>query len=99
MSGIDALSPAWVAERGELIAGHFERELEALVAISTPSGDAVAAEEICALVAALLPDEATIERPPCSTSGYAPDLLATLTGGGSRRLLLLGHLDTVVSHP
>jgi glutamate carboxypeptidase len=98
MSGATALSQAWVAERGEQIAAHFERELEALVAVSTPSGDVGAAEEICALVAAVLPDEATVERPPCSTPGYAPDLLATLTGGGSRRLLLLGHLDTVVGH-
>ena len=60
------------------VANHFERELEALVAISSPSGDVAAAEEVCALVAALLPDEATIERPPCSTPGYAPDLLAPL---------------------
>ena len=77
---------------------HFERDLEALVAISSPSGDVAAAEELCALVAALLPDEAEIERPPCSTPGYAPDLLARLRGRGTGRLVLLGHLDTVVAH-
>ena len=98
MNGGASLGPAWVAERGELIAAHFERELEALVAVSTPSGDVAAAEEICALMPALLPDEATVERPPCSTPGFAPDLLATLRGTGTRRLLLLGHLDTVVAH-
>jgi glutamate carboxypeptidase len=93
-----SLDAAWVAESGERIAHHFERDLEALVAISSPSGDVAAAEEICALVTALLPDEAEIERPDCSTPGYAPDLLATVRGTGSGRVLLLGHLDTVVAH-
>ncbi len=98
MSGPAALTGAWVAESAERIAAHFERELEALVAVSSPSGDVAAAEEVCALVAAVLPDEATVERPPCSTAGYAPDLLATVAGTGSGRVLLLGHLDTVVAH-
>ena len=80
MNGGASLGPAWVAERGELIAAHFERELEALVAVSTPSGDVAAAEEICALMLALLPDEATVERPPCSTPGFAPDLLGDAHG-------------------
>jgi glutamate carboxypeptidase len=93
-----SLDSAWVAESGARIARHFEREVEALVAVSSPSGDVAAAEELCALMAALLPDEAAIERPPCSTAGYAPDLLATLRGTGSGRVLLLGHLDTVVAH-
>ncbi len=92
------LSAEWVSAAGQRIAKHFERELEALVAVSSPSGDPAAAEELCALVAALLPDEATIERPPCSTPGFAADLLATVTGTGSGRVLLLGHLDTVIAH-
>ena len=50
------------------------------------------------MCAALLPDEATIERVPCSCPGHAPDLLARLHGTGSRRILLLGHVDTVVAH-
>ena len=93
-----ALDAEWVAATGDRIAHHFERDLEALVAVSSPSGDVTAAEEVCALVAALLPDEAEIERPACSTPGYAPDLLATLRGTGDGRLLLLGHLDTVIAH-
>ena len=92
------LSAEWVRDGAERVANHFERELEALVAVSSPSGDTAAAEEICALVAALLPDEARVERPTCSTAGFAPDLLATLAGKGVGRLLLLGHLDTVVAH-
>jgi glutamate carboxypeptidase len=88
----------WIAEHAAAIAAHAERELEALVAISTPSGDVHGAEEAIALVAALAPNEATIERVPCSSPDHAADLIVRLAGSGSRRLLLLGHLDTVVAH-
>ncbi len=88
----------WIAEHAAAIAAHAERELEALVAISTPSGDVHGAEEAAALVAALAPNEATIERVPCSSPDHAADLVVRLTGSGSRRVLLLGHLDTVVAH-
>jgi glutamate carboxypeptidase len=88
----------WIAEHAGSIAAHGERELEALVAISSPSGDRHGAEEAIALVAALAPSEATIERVPCSSPDHAADLVVRLTGAGSRRLLLLGHLDTVVAH-
>jgi glutamate carboxypeptidase len=80
------------------IAAHAERELEALVAISTPSGDMDGAEEAIALCAALLPPAAQIERVPCSTPGNPPDLIARISGAGAGRVLLLGHLDTVVAH-
>ena len=73
-------------------------ELEALVAVSSPSGDVAGAEEAIAVCAALLPPEAEVERVPCSTPGSAPDLVARIDGHGSRRLLLLGHIDTVISH-
>jgi glutamate carboxypeptidase len=88
----------WIAQHAAAIATRAERELEALVAISTPSGDVHGADEAAALVAALAPDEATIERIECSSPDHAADLLIRLTGSGSRRLLLLGHLDTVVAH-
>jgi glutamate carboxypeptidase len=88
----------WIAQHTAAIAAHAERELEALVAISTPSGDRHGAEEAIALVAALAPNEAAIERVPCSTPNHAPDLVLRLTGEGSRRILLLGHLDTVIAH-
>ena len=80
------------------MAARAERELEALVAVSSPSGDVKGAEEAVAVVVALLPAPIEIERLPCSSPGCAPDLLARVRGGGVRRLLLLGHLDTVVSH-
>jgi glutamate carboxypeptidase len=75
-----------------------ERELEALVGVSSPSGDVAGAEECVALATAFLPPEAEVERPECSTPGYAPDLCGRLRGSGGKRVVLLGHLDTVVSH-
>jgi glutamate carboxypeptidase len=75
-----------------------ERELEALVGVSTPSGDAAGAEEAVALCAAFLPPEAELERVECSTAGHAPDLVGRLRGSGTKRVVLLGHLDTVVAH-
>ncbi len=83
------------AERLALVA---ERELEALVAVSTPSGDVSGAEEAVALCVAFMPPEAQPERVECSTPGHAPDLIGRLSGTGERRLLLVGHLDTVVAH-
>src|SRR6185503_1920328 len=88
----------WIEEHAAAIAGRAERELEALVAISTPSGDVHGAEEAIALVAALAPNEATIERVECSSPGHAADLIVRVAGTGTKRLLLLGHLDTVVAH-
>jgi glutamate carboxypeptidase len=89
---------AWVETAAEEIARHAERELEALVGVSSPSGDVPGAEEAVALCVAFAPAEAEDERLPCSTSGYADDLVLRLTGTGAKKLLLLGHLDTVVSN-
>ncbi len=75
-----------------------ERELEALVAVSSPSGAVEGAEECVALATAFLPTEAEAERVDCSTPDHARDLVGRLRGSGSKRVLLLGHLDTVVSH-
>jgi glutamate carboxypeptidase len=88
----------WVASAAEQIAAHAERDLEALVAVSSPSGDDEGAEECISLVGALAPPEARIERLGCSSTAHADDVLLRLDGTGARRLLLLGHLDTVVGH-
>jgi glutamate carboxypeptidase len=88
----------WIADSSASIADRAERELEALVGVSSPSGDVPGAQEAAAIAAALLPDGATVERVPCSSPDHAPDLLARLRGTGARRILLLGHLDTVVAH-
>ncbi len=87
-----------IAEGAAEIAARAERELEALVAISSPSGDIPGAEEAIAVCVALLPPEAEIERVPCSTPNSAQDLIARIRGTGSGRIMLLGHLDTVIGH-
>ena len=91
---MDATLDADAAE----IAARAQRELEALVAVSSPSGDLDGAEEAVAVCAALLPPQATVERIPCSTTGGADDFLARIQGTGARRILLVGHLDTVIDH-
>jgi glutamate carboxypeptidase len=88
----------WIDDAASEIAARAERDLEALVAISSPSGDIEGAEECAAVAGALAPATATVERRPCSTPGHADDLVLRLSGSGSRRLLLLGHLDTVIGH-
>ena len=89
---------AWIEQTAADIARRAPRELEALVAVSSPSGDVHGANECASVCAALLPDEAELERVPCSSPGHAPDLLARLRGSGGKRVLLLGHVDTVVAH-
>ena len=88
----------WIAEQAELIARPAARRLEALVAVSSPSGDVPAAERCFAVCSALLPPQVDVERPACSSPDHAPDLVARLQGTGTARILLLGHIDTVVRH-
>ena len=88
----------WLSDSAAAIAARAPRELEALVAVSSPSGDVHGAHECVSVVSALLPDGAEVERVTCSSPDHAPDLLAHLRGTGSGRVLLLGHLDTVVAH-
>ncbi len=80
------------------IAERALRETAELVAISTPSGDADAAERAVAATLPMLPPTAAVERIPCSSPDHAPDLLARLDGRGAARVVLVGHLDTVVAH-
>src|SRR3954447_24525307 len=88
----------WIADSAAAVAARAERELEALVGVSSPSGDAPGAEEVFAIVQALLPARAAVERVPCSSPDHAPDLIARYPGEGEGRLLLLGHVDTVIGH-
>src|SRR5215208_2027637 len=92
------LDSAWVAGEAAAEASRLERDIEALVAVSSPSGDVAGAEEAIAVASALLPPEARTERLPCSSPDHADDLCARLTGTGAGRVLLLGHLDTVHAH-
>jgi glutamate carboxypeptidase len=88
----------WVRAEAGHLAARFERDLAALVAVSSPSGDTMAFEECAAVAVALAPEEATVEHPPCSSADHAPDLLLRVQGTGGARLLLVGHLDTVHAH-
>jgi glutamate carboxypeptidase len=88
----------FISEHAPRLAAHALNELEALVSVSSPSGDLPGAEAAVALCVAFLPDGVSTERVPCSTKGFAPDLIARIKGTGRRRLMLLGHLDTVHGH-
>jgi glutamate carboxypeptidase len=92
-----APDPLIAAEAQELAAS-ATAELQELVDISSPSGDIDGAERALAVCIGLLPDGASIDRPECSSPHHAPDLIGTVTGTGTRRVMLLGHVDTVVSH-
>jgi glutamate carboxypeptidase len=91
-------SRMWIGASAVPMATRAERDLAALVDVSSPSGDVEAAESVVAVATALLPGGVETERLECSSPDHAPDLLARMRGTGSGRLLLLGHLDTVISH-
>jgi glutamate carboxypeptidase len=93
-----SIADADITASAEEISERAEGELELLVGISSPSGDVDGAEQALALCMSLLPDGAEVQRPRCSTPGSAPDLIATVGGSGSRRVMLLGHVDTVIGH-
>jgi glutamate carboxypeptidase len=88
----------WIAATAAVLAARAPAELARLVDVSSPSGDVAGAEAAVGVVTGLLPPGAAIERVPCSSRGHADDLVVRVRGTGTRRLLLLGHLDTVVTH-
>ena len=94
----DPTTTDWRSAKAAEIAERALAETVDLVAISSPSGDAEAAERAVAEAIPMLPAAAEVERIECSSPGHAPDLLARVRGSGARRLLLVGHLDTVVAH-
>ncbi|MFL5863016.1 MAG: M20/M25/M40 family metallo-hydrolase [Solirubrobacteraceae bacterium] len=87
-----------IAAEAEEIAASATAELQELVDISSPSGDVAGAERALAVCVRLLPAGAVVERPRCSSAGHAPDLVGTVAGTGIKKVMLLGHVDTVVSH-
>jgi len=89
---------AWIADGAERIAARAEQELERFVAVSSPSGDITGADEALRLAISLAPASASAERAKCSSADHPADLILTLPGSGSGRLLLLGHVDTVHAH-
>jgi glutamate carboxypeptidase len=87
----------WAA-RAAALAPRAVKEMEDLVAISSPSGDIAGAERAVSACELFLPEGAHVERLPCSTESCADDLLGVIQGTGNRKVVLLGHLDTVVQH-
>ena len=88
----------WIEAEARRIAAAAPEQLADLVAVSSPSGDLAGAEAAIAVVRGMLPAAAEVERVPCSTAGHADDFIARIRGDGERRLLLLGHIDTVIPH-
>ena len=88
----------WIAEAAERIALRAPEEVALLVGVSSPSGDVDAAEQVLALATKLAPAAALAQREPCSSADHADDLILRLQGSGSGRVVLLGHVDTVVAH-
>jgi len=89
---------AWIAQAAERIALRAPEEVALLVGVSSPSGDVAGAEQVLALATTLAPADALVERAPCSSADHADDLVLRLQGSGSGRVVLLGHVDTVVAH-
>ena len=87
-----------IAADADAIAARAVEDLRALVDVSSPSGDAAGAEETIRLAIGMLPAGADCERVPCSTPGSSDDLVARVSGSGSGRVLLVGHVDTVIDH-
>jgi glutamate carboxypeptidase len=88
----------WLTLTAARIAATATDDLRALVDVSSPSGDAAAAEAVIALAIERLPPGATVERVPCSSADHADDLIARVQGTGTARIVLVGHVDTVVAH-
>jgi glutamate carboxypeptidase len=93
-----ATDPVIAAQAREIAERAVDAELAALVDISSPSGDVTGAEAAIEVCMSLLPEGAVVTRPDCSTAGCAPDLVARVSGTGSGRIVLLGHVDTVFAH-
>ncbi|HEX8084954.1 MAG TPA: M20/M25/M40 family metallo-hydrolase [Solirubrobacteraceae bacterium] len=92
------MTEGWIAAEADRIAAAAPEQIERLVNVSSPSGDLAGAEAAIAVVRTMLPDTAEVERVPCSTPGHADDVVARVRGTGEKRIVLVGHLDTVVPH-
>jgi glutamate carboxypeptidase len=88
----------WIVAAAEEIAALAPAQLKRFVAVSSPTGDVRGADAMVALALELVPEGVRVERPACSSAGYADDLIVTLAGSGSGRAVLLGHVDTVHAH-
>ncbi|MGI8633676.1 MAG: M20/M25/M40 family metallo-hydrolase [Solirubrobacterales bacterium] len=86
----------WIAEHARRLTRSAPEQIARLVDAPSPNGEADGARACLEILRRLLPSAAAVSGDPSSTSGYADDLRATVTGTGRGRLLLLGHVDTVI---
>jgi glutamate carboxypeptidase len=70
--------------------------LESLVNVDSGTGDAEGGAKVAALLSQQLSNAgAQVATSPAEAPGLAPNLVATMSGSGKGRILLIGHLDTV----
>ena len=70
--------------------------LETVVNLDSGTGDVEGGRKVGEImVARLVAMGATVERVPAEIPGLPDNIVATLTGTGKGRVLLIGHLDTV----
>ena len=86
----------FVADHAARIAERAADDVRALVDIPSGTGDRAGGDASIAALVDQLPRGGELTRPPSSTPGHPDDLLVRWPGTGSGRLLLLGHIDTVI---
>ena len=85
-----------VSEQPHTTEDRLRAELAQLVGVSSQTGDRDGAERMVALCESFMPPGMVHRRVPCATDGCSADLISKISGTGRRRIVLLGHLDTVV---
>jgi glutamate carboxypeptidase len=80
------------------VTARVQAEMEALCGVSSPWGDHAGAERCIELAVSFLPEGGEVQRIPSSSTACVDDLLVLYRGTGTRRLMLLGHVDTVIAH-
>jgi glutamate carboxypeptidase len=88
----------WIQKEAAGAEAQMKADLRLLVSISTPSGDVAGGSLITRAVCKTAGRVSHIEYLPSSTEGFPDDLEITQRGTGEKKLLLLGHLDTVFPH-
>jgi len=102
LAGASQAAPALVARDNRVwAAAELARDgqlklLEAVVNIDSGTGDVEGGRRVGDMMAARLTAlGAKVERVPAEIPGLPDNIIATLTGRGKGRVLLIGHLDTV----
>jgi glutamate carboxypeptidase len=91
-----AIKPAKVLAEAQSVRTEQLQLWEQIVNIDSGTGDAAGGTQIIELLAPRLNALGMgIESVPAEEPGLPPNTVATLTGNGTRRILMIGHIDTV----